>query len=166
MDIMWFEPQHAWSKASQVALVGKNPPANTGAIRDVVSVPGLGRFPGGRHGNPLQYSCLENVMDREAWTTVVHRVTKRQTWLKLLSMHTRMCLVQGHACPDYQIPLSLVPATLYVLHGVRWLQAEFPSHFFSSSSKKGLGCLFLLNIFILISLSFWVELKDCPFLLD
>ena len=46
--------------ASQVALVVKNPPANAGDIRDVGLVSGLGRSPGGGHGNPLQYSCLEN----------------------------------------------------------------------------------------------------------
>ena len=50
--------------ASQVALVVKNPPAKAGDIRDVGSVPGLGRSPGGGHGNPLQYSCLENPKDR------------------------------------------------------------------------------------------------------
>ena len=43
--------------------------------------PGLGRFPGGRHGNPLQYSCLENPTDRGAWRATVHGVTKSQTWL-------------------------------------------------------------------------------------
>ena len=49
-----------YSLASQVALVVKNPSANTGNIRDVGSVPGLGTSPGGRRDNPLQYSCLEN----------------------------------------------------------------------------------------------------------
>ena len=52
---------------SQVVLVVKNPPANAGDIRDAGSIPGLGRFPGEGHGNPLQYSCLENYMDRRAW---------------------------------------------------------------------------------------------------
>ena len=56
----------------------KNPPANEGEVRDVGSVPGLGRSPGG-HGNPLQYSCLENPMDRGAWRATVHRVAKSQT---------------------------------------------------------------------------------------
>ena len=46
--------------ASQVALVVKNPPANSGDVRDLGSIPGFGRPPGGGHGNPLQYSCLEN----------------------------------------------------------------------------------------------------------
>ena len=52
--------------ASQVALLVKNPPANAEDIRDKGSVPGLGRSPGGGHGNPLQYSHLENSMDRGA----------------------------------------------------------------------------------------------------
>ena len=51
--------------ASQVVLVVKNPPANAGDLRDVGSVPGLGRSPGEEHGNPFQYSCLENPMDKE-----------------------------------------------------------------------------------------------------
>ena len=57
-----------------MALVVKNPPANAGDIRDADSIPGWGRTPGGGHGNPFQYSCLENPMDREAWWATVHRV--------------------------------------------------------------------------------------------
>ena len=51
---------------SQVALVVKNPPTNAGGVRDVGLIPGLGRTSGGGHGNPLQYSCLENPADRGA----------------------------------------------------------------------------------------------------
>ena len=51
-------------------------PANAGDIRDVALIPGLGRSSGGGHGNPLQYSCLGNPMDREAWQATVPRVTK------------------------------------------------------------------------------------------
>ena len=65
--------------ASQVVLVVKNLPANAGDIRDVGSIPGLGRSPGGGNGIPLQYSCLENPLDRGAWWVIVHRVTKPQT---------------------------------------------------------------------------------------
>ena len=54
-------------RASQVALGVKNPPANAGDIGDVSLTPGSGRSPAGRHDNPLQYSCLENPMDRGAW---------------------------------------------------------------------------------------------------
>ena len=50
----------------------KNLPANAGEIRDAGSIPGLGRSPGRGHGNPLQYSCLENPMDRGAWRATVH----------------------------------------------------------------------------------------------
>ena len=68
-----------WTGASQVALVVKNPPANAADIRDMVSIPGLGGSPGGGHGKPLQYSCLENPMDRGAWKATVHRVAHSQT---------------------------------------------------------------------------------------
>jgi len=50
-----------------VALMVKNLPAHARDIKDASSVPGLGRSPGGGHGNPLQYSCLENPMDKGAW---------------------------------------------------------------------------------------------------
>ena len=53
-------------RASQVALVAKNPLPNAGNVKDVDSIPRSGRFPGGGHGNPLQYSCLENPTDRGA----------------------------------------------------------------------------------------------------
>ena len=53
--------------ASQVGLVVRNPSANAGDVTDSGLVPGLGRPSGGGHGNPLQYSCLENVMERDAW---------------------------------------------------------------------------------------------------
>ena len=54
----------------------KNPPANAGDVRNVGLIPGWGRSLGGGHGNPLQYSCLENPMDRGAWWATVHRVAK------------------------------------------------------------------------------------------
>ena len=59
-----------------MVLVVKNPPANAGNLRDSGSTPGLGRFPGGGRGNPSQYPCLENPMDRGAWRATVYRVTK------------------------------------------------------------------------------------------
>ena len=68
--------------ASQVALVVKNPPAIAGDIRDMGSIPGSGRSPGGGHGNLLQYSYLENPIDRGAWRATVHRAAKSWTQLK------------------------------------------------------------------------------------
>ena len=61
---------------------GKESTCNAGDIRDKGLIPGLGRFPGGRHGNPLQYSCMENPMDSRAWRATVHSVKKSQTQLK------------------------------------------------------------------------------------
>ena len=57
----------------------KNLTANAGYIRDVGLIPGLGRDPGEGHGNPLQYPCLENPMDRGAWWTTIYKAAKRQT---------------------------------------------------------------------------------------
>ena len=62
--------------ASQVALVVKNQPANAGDMRDISLILGSQRSPGGGHGNPFQYSCLENHMDRRAWWATVHSVAK------------------------------------------------------------------------------------------
>ena len=56
--------------------------ANAGDIRDACSIPGLGRSPGEGHGNPLQFACLDNPMDRGAWQATAHRVAQSQTRLK------------------------------------------------------------------------------------
>ena len=61
---------------SKVTLVVKNPPANAGDVRDADSIPGSRRSPGERNGNPLQYSCLEDPMDRGAWWATVQRVAQ------------------------------------------------------------------------------------------
>ena len=61
-----------------VAVALKNPPVKAGDVRDMSTVPGSGRSPGGENDNPLQYSCLENPMDR-AWRAAVHGVTKSRT---------------------------------------------------------------------------------------
>ena len=75
----------------------KNLPASAGYLRDASSIPGLGRSPEGGHGNPLQYSSLENPMDKGAWQATAHRVTKSQTQLKRLSTHAL------HACTDVRV---------------------------------------------------------------
>ena len=90
---------HTIRKASQVALVVKNTPDNAGSIRYTGSIPGSGSSSGGAHGNPLQYSCLENLSDRGAWQVTVHRVTKSRTRLRQLSMHgsKHACLASGNS---------------------------------------------------------------------
>ena len=68
--------EHLWT-TYQVALVVKNPPANAGDLRDAGLIPGWGRSPGGGHGNPLWYSCLENPMDGGAWRVTVQILLMR-----------------------------------------------------------------------------------------
>jgi len=89
-------------RASQVVLLIKNLPAKVGDIRDTQgSIPGLRRTPGGGHGNPLQYSCLENPMDRRAWQATVHRVAKSWTPQKQICTHaqTRTLRLRIVTCP-------------------------------------------------------------------
>ena len=57
----------------------KNQPASAGDIRDASAIPGSGRSPGGGHGDPIQYSCLENLMDRGAWWVTIHTVAQSRT---------------------------------------------------------------------------------------
>ena len=93
-----------------VALTVKNPLANTGDTGDMGSIPRSGRSPGEGNGDSLQYSCLENSMERGAWWARVHGVTKSRTQLKQLSRHctnTRLIsilswsLVEFGASPDF-----------------------------------------------------------------
>ena len=82
-----------------MALEVKNPPANAEDIRDAGSIPGSGRSPGGGHGTPLQYSCLETPMDRGAWWAMVHRVTESDmTEVDLVcSMYRVVMIMSDHA---------------------------------------------------------------------
>ena len=70
----------------------KSPPSNAG---DVGSIPGLGRSPGEGNGNPVQYSCLENPMDRGAWRATVHGVTKESGMTERLNDNMQNGLAQG-----------------------------------------------------------------------
>ena len=94
MSDIFFDPMHCSLVAS-----GKEPASSAGDLRDVGSVPWLGRSPGGGHGNPLQYSCQENPMDRGVWWATVHRFPRSQTCVKQLSTHALTV-----AC---QAPLSM-----------------------------------------------------------
>ena len=82
-------------------LVVNNPPANTGDVRDLGLIPGLGRSPAGGNGNPLQYSCLENPRDRGTWWATVHGVAKNRTRLNRLSMHTSPAEVMGNKFEEF-----------------------------------------------------------------
>ena len=82
---------HAWAPETRgyVALVVKTPHASAGDVRDAGLIPGSRRSLGGGHGNPLQYPCLKNPMDRGDWRVIVHRVAKSQTRLKQLSIYAK-----------------------------------------------------------------------------
>ena len=89
-----FNSEIAWKSGFTGGEVVKNPPANSGDTRDVASIPGLGRFPGEGNGNPFQYSCLGNPMDREAWRATVHGVTESDKieWLSTHTCSLKFCL--------------------------------------------------------------------------
>ena len=72
-----------------MALVVKNLPANAGEVGDLGSIPGSGKFPAGGHGNPFQYSCLENPMDRGAWGATVHGVSESEVTEVAQHMHSK-----------------------------------------------------------------------------
>ena len=75
-----------------VAQMAKNPPANAGDTGDVGSIPELGQSPGEGNVSPLQYSCLENPMDRGAWRATVHGVAKKSVTSELLTVQAFICL--------------------------------------------------------------------------
>ena len=81
----------------------KNSPAKAGDLRDVGSFPGLRRSPGRGHGNLLQYSCLENPMDRENWQATVHGVAKSWTRLKRQCAKKKKKKKNAHACVKSQM---------------------------------------------------------------
>ena len=104
-------------RASQVVQAVKNPPANTGDVRDTGSITGLGRSPRRGHGNPLQYSCLENPTDREAWQVTVHRVAKSQIRPKWPRMHTHIQFSSvAQSCPTLCNPMNRSTPGLPVHH--------------------------------------------------
>ena len=93
---------HSW--VSQVALVVKNPPANAGDIKDTDSIPGLGRSPGEGHGNPCQYSCLGNLIDRGAWWATVqgsqrvrYNWAAEHTYTRSARVAEACCITQDHS---------------------------------------------------------------------
>ena len=103
---------------TQVTLLVKNPSATGEDIRDAGLIPGLGRSPGGVHGNPCQYSFLENPMDRGAWWAMIHRVTKSQTQQRQLSMPTLNFLVKQ--CFHVQNKVIIIKSTLLIMR-MKWL---------------------------------------------
>ena len=86
--------------------VVKDLPANTGAIGDTGSTPGSGRSPGVGNGNPLQYSCWNNSMDRGAWRATVYGVAESQIGLKPWSKHAQLIIINYFRINTYSVLLS------------------------------------------------------------
>ena len=87
-------------------LSSKESPCSAGETGDVNLIPGLGRSLGGGHSNPLQHSCLENLMDRGAWWAMVHSITHNRTQLKRLSKHVCICITDSF-CPTPETNTTL-----------------------------------------------------------
>ena len=123
--------------ASQVALVVKNPPANAEDKRDTGSIPGLGRSPGGGHGNPLQYSCLENPIDRGAWWAIVHIHRVAELDMTEVTYHVHMDLLgnqlsagdppqtDAHLCKTQHSNLGAHKAPEALPHTLSWAESCF-----------------------------------------
>ena len=112
--------------SSQVALVVKNPHANAGGIRDTGSIPGLGRSPGEGHGNPVQYSCLENPMDRGARRAIVHRASKSWTRQKQLSKHSQTNIKQiTNTVQNRELYLILLRAYIEKQSTNKWIKSIY-----------------------------------------
>ena len=101
---------YLWLWASQMVLEVKNLPANAGDTGDMSPIPRLGRFPGVGKGNPVQYACLENSMDREAWRASIHRVAKSWTRLKQLNMHAPFIIyhLAGHYLYNWRLDFCIL----------------------------------------------------------
>ena len=106
----------------------KNSLANKGDIRDAGSIPESGRSPGGGNGRPLQYSCLENPMDRGAWRATVRGVTKSQTRLKGLS--TAQCVSANPKLLIYPPPFPFGNHNLFPISGGLFCMYVYLYHFF------------------------------------
>ena len=106
--------------ASQVVLMVKNLPANAGDVRDVGSIPGSGRSPGGGHGNPLQYSCLENPMDRGTWQAIGCGVTvvghNLATKLLLLLYHEKNMTLYSNIIDIIKTLQNMDSFTIIMMH--------------------------------------------------
>ena len=109
---------------------GKEPICQCRNVRDMDLIPGSGRSPGGGHGNPLQYSCLEDPMDRGAWRATVHGVAKSQTRLKRLSTHECIYFFpkgnKGESCWKWIVDFRIQPYLNFKLwdHVAVWLWSQ------------------------------------------
>ena len=124
---------------SQVVLVVKNPPAQTGDIREAGSIPGSGRSPGG-HGSPLEYSDLENPMDRAAYLATVHGGTKSQARLNWVSMQAHMYTKIHIRIESRQGTLFYKTVSLRILFPYESSKSPLSSRIKTAPTLSGEGC--------------------------
>ena len=106
-------------------LSGKESTCNTGDAKDAGSIPGLGIFPGGGHGNQLQCSCMENPLDRGAWQVTVHVIAESQTQLKRLSVrNTMLCFLISNTGYDCKYQHVKMPARA-IVQKIEYLYMNF-----------------------------------------
>ena len=144
-----FDPFY-YKVLSQMVLVVMNLPTNAEDIRNMGLIPGLGRSPGGGHGNPLHHSCLENFFERGAWQAAVHRVTQSQTWLKQLIAHAHSTLL---------LYIDIPP--LYIV--IIWKMSHlFEDLVVKNKTATNVVCLynFLYVLCIVFHFSFLMKLMD------
>ena len=125
--------------ASQVALVVKNPPTNSGDTGNVGLIPGWRRSPGGGHGNPLWYSCLENPLDRGVWWAAVQRVAESQTQL---SEHQPQPAVMLGLCPSQSLAHTQLPVmdAVSLIGRGWWARHSWRTGSFPGEPAKGIWC--------------------------
>ena len=137
------------SWASQVALVVMNTSASAGDTKDISSIPGSGRSPGGGNGNSFQYSYLKNSVDRGAWQVTVHRVAKSWTWLK--------CSTCTVAYP------SFIDIFTYLV-SLKKVIRIFKNYFSVCTEVTFFCCLFSFFHFMSLSFLKWLLVLDCQFI--
>ena len=137
-----------------VVLAVKNLPAYAGDLRDVGSISGSGRSPGGGHGSPLQYSCWVNPMDRGAWRAAVHGITKSRTWLTDVCVCVCVCVCESLRLHAHRRAVkSTNQAQAWLLIKLRWMGHE--------SHCRGLGCTEpSASSYLRVTVMLWLEFSS------
>ena len=146
--------------ASQVAL-GKESTCQCRRL-DSGLIPESGRSPGGRHGNPLQYSCLENPMDRGAWRATVHRVAKSQTWLRWFNTQTKaQILVNLSKCHDVLDKSELIGLYLLSSNAIIWqnINSVKRKHQTENTLDSNYKCFYTCIHLFLLPLISWEDTR-------
>ena len=142
-------------------MAGKNSPANMGDARDTVSITGSGRSPGKGNGNPLQYSCLENPMDRGTWQATIHRVAKTQTWLSNWSYIPHLIFPFIYGYIDGHLGCFHILAFVNDAAVNKVVQISFEKSIFRYIPRSGIAESYSTSIFKFLRLLHTIFLSNC-----